>query len=65
MEADIGKKLLRMIAEEWIKIRGFSFSNAFLELYKLYHKKSLQAGTSKGLRKNLLSQTNSSNTAEP
>ena len=55
MEEDIGGKLLKMVVEEWVKIRGFSFAHAWLEKYKQDAKKTLQR--SKGLRKTLLSAT--------
>ena len=55
MEEDIGGKLLKMVVEEWVKIRGFSFAHAWLEKYKQDAKKTLQH--SKGLRKTLLSAT--------
>ena len=55
MDEEIAKKLLKMLVEEWVKIRGFSFAHAWLELYKQACKKTLQR--SKGLRKNLLSNT--------
>ena len=45
--------LLRMIVEQWITVRGFSFTSAFLEKYKQANKKTVQK--SKGLRKNLSS----------
>jgi len=31
LEADV---LLRMIIEQWVTVRGFSFTNAFVEKYK-------------------------------
>lgn len=49
MDEKIGEVLLRMIVVEWVKIRGFSFAGAWLELYKQRSKKTLQR--SKGLRK--------------
>lgn len=53
MDKEIERKLLKMVIEEWVKIRGFSFANAWLEQYKSKIKKTLQR--SKGLRKNLIS----------
>ena len=53
MEDGIGRKLLKMVVEEWVKIRGFHFVHSCLELYKQSSKKMLQR--SKGLRKNLVS----------
>ena len=41
--------LLPMIVELWITIRGFSFANSLMELYKQSSKKTVQK--SKGLRK--------------
>ena len=58
MNVEIGKELLKMIVEEWIKIRGFSFAGAWLELYKQRSKKSLQH--SKGLHKVLITDKSSS-----
>ena len=58
INVEIGKELLKMIVEEWIKIRGFSFAGAWLELYKQRSKKSLQR--SKGLRKVLITDKSSS-----
>ena len=46
-------ELLRMIAEHWITIRGFSSTSAFNELYKQQNKKTVEK--SKGLRKGLVS----------
>lgn len=45
-------KLLRLIVEHWMTVRGFSFTSAFMERYKQKHKKTVQK--SKGLRKNLM-----------
>ena len=52
MERKVGDELLKMIVEEWVKIRGFSFAGSWLELYKQRTKKTLQR--SKGLRKVLI-----------
>lgn len=46
------EELLRLLAEKWITLRGFSFASAFTELYKKQHKRTLEK--SKGLRKNLI-----------
>lgn len=46
------EKLLRMIVELWITVRGFSFTSAFMEAYKQKNRKTTQK--SKGLRKNLM-----------
>lgn len=43
--------LLHMIAEHWLKLRGFSFASALVEKYKQTQKKSIQK--SKALRKQL------------
>lgn len=48
-------ELLRMIAEHWITIRGYSSASAFNELYKIENKKTVQK--SKALRKALLQKT--------
>ena len=53
VEAD---ELLRLIAEHWITIRGFSAASAFMEKYKQANKKTIEK--SKGLRKNMISSTN-------
>ena len=45
-------KLLQMIVEHWITVRGFSFTSAFMEAYKQKNKKTVEK--SKGLRKNLM-----------
>ena len=45
-------ELLKLIAQQWITIRGFSFVSGFMELYKQNKKKTLQK--SKSLRKKLL-----------
>ena len=54
--ADMNKKvadeLIKLIVEEWVKIRGFSFAGSWLELYKQRNKKTLQR--SKGIRKQLI-----------
>ena len=48
--------LLRMIIEQWVTVRSFSFTSAFVEKYKQVNKKSVQK--SKGIRKNLLPKIN-------
>ena len=55
MDDEIGRVLLKMLVEEWVKIRGFSFAHACLELYKNETKKTLER--SKGLRKNLINKS--------
>ena len=47
------RELLRLIADQWITIRGFSSASAFIEMYKKENKKTCQK--SMGLRKNLFS----------
>ncbi len=49
----IAGRLLRMLVEKWVKIRGFCFAHSWLELYEQEAKKTLQR--SKGLRKILIS----------
>ena len=49
-EAD---ELLKLIANHWITIRGFSSVSAFMEKYKKANQKSVEK--SKGLRKSLIS----------
>ena len=50
-EEEESKVLLKKIVEHWVTLRGFSFTGAFLEMYKRNNKKSVQK--SKGLRKKL------------
>ena len=45
------KELLKLIAEHWITVRGFSFASGLMEKYKQSQKKTTQK--SKGLRKTL------------
>ena len=52
MDDELGRKMLKMLVEEWVKLRGFSFTHGWLESYKQQAKKTLQR--SKGLRKNLI-----------
>ena len=47
-----GNELLRMITEQWITLRGFSFASSFNEEYKKQHQKTLEK--SKGIRKSLI-----------
>ena len=42
MEKDVGRKLFRMVVEEWVKIGGFHFAHSCLVLYKQSSKKMLQ-----------------------
>ena len=46
------EELLSMIVDQWITIRGFSFSSSFNEKYKREQAKTLEK--SKGIRKNLI-----------
>ena len=46
--------LLNLMVQLWIKIRGFSYASAWVEMYKVTHKKTTQK--SKGLRKELQTQ---------
>ena len=54
----VGNKLLKIIADFYLTIRGFSFATSFVELYKQLHCKGLQR--SKGLRKELFTSNLSS-----
>ena len=49
MDDEVGRKLLAMITELWVTVRGFSYAGAWMELYKQRAKKTFQR--SKGLRK--------------
>ena len=48
---DVADKILNMIVDLWITIRGFSLASAWVEQFKAHSKKTLQK--SKGLRKQL------------
>ena len=48
MNKKVGDELIKLIVEEWVKIRGFSFAGSWLKLYKQRNKKTLQR--SKGIR---------------
>ena len=50
---DTSAHLLDSIVTDWVKIRGFSLTGAWLEKYKADNKKTTQK--SKGVRKQLLS----------
>ena len=52
MNKKVGDELIKLIVEEWVKIRGFSFAGSWLKLYKQRNKKTLQR--SKGIRKQLI-----------
>lgn len=54
--------LLHMIVEHYITVRGFSFTSGVMEKYKKENKKTVQK--SKGLRKNLLSSSGSTDDKE-
>jgi len=54
MDETLATGLLDGIIKLWVTIRGFSFTSAWVELYKQQSKKSLQR--SKGLRKALFKQ---------
>ena len=51
MEEKAGRKCLDLIIQKWVTIRGFSFANSIVELYKQENKKG--TGKSKGLRTKL------------
>ena len=48
-EESVADKILTMIVDLWITIRGFSLASAWVEEFKAHNKKTLQK--SKGLRK--------------
>ena len=50
-EENVADKILTMIVDLWITIRGFSLASAWVEEFKAHNKKTLQK--SKGLRKQL------------
>ena len=50
MEEDT-QELLKLIAEDWITTRGFSFTSSFIEHYKREQKKTLEKF--KGTRKKI------------
>ena len=51
VETEIEQELLRMVADLWMTVRGFSFVSAWIEKFKALNKKTTQK--SKGLRKTL------------
>ena len=51
LERERGEILLKLIVNEWITLRGFSFATGLVELYKQANRQSLQK--SKGLRSKL------------
>ncbi len=53
LEEEESDTLLSIILSHWVTVRGFSFANSFMEMYKQSHKKLTQR--SKGIRKELFS----------
>ena len=51
-EESSAKALLEMIINEWVTLRGFSYASAWVEKFKVEHKKTTQK--SKGIRKQLI-----------
>ena len=51
MDEDTGANCLELITQKWITIRGFSFANSIMEMYKQQSKKGTRK--SKGLRTKL------------
>ena len=51
-EVASASRLLQMIVNQWVKIRGFSYAGAWVEQYKTAQKKTTQK--SKGVSKQLL-----------
>ena len=51
LEDVVSEKCLSLIASKWITIRGFSFANSMMELYKRHFKKG--TAKSKSLRSTL------------
>ena len=51
LERERSEILLKLIVNEWITLRGFSFATGLVELYKQANRQSLQK--SKGLRSKL------------
>ena len=54
--------LLSMIADQWITVRGFSFTSAWMEKFKQASKKSIQK--SKGVHKHLVPTSSTSDSTE-
>ena len=48
MDKNTGANCLELVTQKWITIRGFSFANSIMEMYKQQAKKC--TGKSKGLR---------------
>lgn len=57
-EEGSSKALLQMIVNQYVKIRGFSYSSKLMEEYKAANKKTTQK--SKGIRKQLISSNDTS-----
>ena len=57
MDTGVGMELLKIIVQLYITIRGFSFANSYVELFKQRTKKILQKG--KGLRNELFTSSTS------
>ena len=53
-EENVASLLLNQMVQLWIQIRRFSYASAWVEMYKVTHKKTTQK--SKGLRKELQTQ---------
>ena len=51
LERERSEILLKLIVNEWITLRGFSFATGLVELYKQANRQSLQK--SKGLKSKL------------
>ena len=52
-EESSASALVEMIIRQWVKIRGFSYANAWIEQYKVAQKQTTQK--SKGVHKQLIS----------
>ena len=42
MDEDTGANCLELITQKWITIRGFSFANSVMEMYKQQAEKALE-----------------------
>lgn len=58
-EESSASALLEMVIRQWVKIRGFSYANAWIEKYKVAQKQTIQK--SKGVRKQLISKPKKNN----
>ena len=56
-EEESSTALLQMIVNQYVKIRGFSYADALVEIFKTTNKKTTQK--SKGIRKQLIAQPSS------